>query len=98
MKNNYNNNMTIVIPKELNYTKQVVHNAIAHHTLTGAQTIPEPWCPPVNFPSLYTGRDVIWYGIPLWLIWVNCPCCVPSQLLMYPKPPLAGQCEKLKSP
>ena len=43
MKNNDNdnNNMTIVILKELNYTKQVVHNAIAHHSLTDAQLVPE---------------------------------------------------------
>ena len=43
MKNNDNdnNNMTIVILKELNYTKQVVHNAIAHHSPTDAQLVPE---------------------------------------------------------
>ena len=34
--------MTIVMLKELNYTKQVVHNAIAHHSLTDAQLVPEP--------------------------------------------------------
>ena len=39
MKNNdndNNNNITIVILKELDYTKQVMHNAIAHHSLTDA--------------------------------------------------------------
>ena len=42
MKNNENdnNNMTIVILKELDYTKQVMHNAIAHHSLTDAQLVP----------------------------------------------------------
>ena len=33
--------MTIIILKELEYTKQVMHNAIAHHSLTDAQLIPE---------------------------------------------------------
>ena len=46
MKNNDNDNMTMVILKELNYTKQVVHNAIAHHSLTDAQSLPEPRSPP----------------------------------------------------
>ena len=54
MKNNdnENNNMTIVILKELNYTKQVVHNAIAHHSLTDAQLVPEPRsAPPSQLPQ-----------------------------------------------
>ena len=49
-------------------------------------------------PCLYTGHDVPWYGIPLWLVWVSCPYCVPSQLLVHSQPLLAGQYEKLKSP
>ena len=54
MKNNDNekNNMTIVILKELNYTKQVVHNAMAHHSLTDAQLVPEPRsAPPSQLPQ-----------------------------------------------
>ena len=54
MKNNdnYNNNMTIAILKELNYTKQVVHNAIAHHSLTDAQLVPEQRStPPSQLPQ-----------------------------------------------
>ena len=91
MKNNDNdnNNMTIVILKELNSTKQVVHNAIAHHSLTDAQLVPEPRSPlPASSPSLYSGHDVIWYGIALWPVWVSCPGCVPSQLLV----PLQPSC------
>ena len=58
--NDNNNNMTMVILKKLNYTKQVVHNAIAHHSLTNAQLVPEPRSPlPASSPSLYTGHDVI---------------------------------------
>ena len=50
--NNDNNNTTIVILKELNYTKQVVHNAIAHHSLTDAQLLPEPRsAPPSRLPQ-----------------------------------------------
>ena len=54
MKNNdnENNNMTIVILKELNYTKQVVHNAMAHRSLTDAQLVPEPRsAPPSQLPQ-----------------------------------------------
>ena len=54
MKNNDNdnNNMTVVILKELNYTKQVVHNAIAHHSLTDAQLVPKPRsAPPSQLPQ-----------------------------------------------
>ena len=32
--------MTIIV-KGLEYTKQVMHNAIAHHSLTDAQLVPE---------------------------------------------------------
>ena len=31
----------IIIIKGLEYTKQVMHNAIAHHPLTDAQSVPE---------------------------------------------------------
>ena len=43
MKNNDNdnNNMTIIILKESDYTKQVMRNAIAHHSPTDAQLVPE---------------------------------------------------------
>ena len=75
-----------------------MHNTIAHHTLTSAQPIPGPQCPLANFLSLYTGHDVIRYGIPLWLVWVSCPGCVTSQLLVHSQPLLAGQYEKLRSP
>ena len=38
--------MTIII-KELEYTKQVMHNAIAHHLLpTDSQLVPEQQSPP----------------------------------------------------
>ena len=34
-------------------------------------------------PCLYTGHDVPWYGIALWLVQVGCPGCAPSQLLAH---------------
>ena len=47
--------MTIIIItiKELEYTKQVMHNAIAHHLmLTDAQLVPEQQSPPqANSPQ-----------------------------------------------
>ena len=33
--------MTVIIIKELEYTKQVMHNAVAHHLPTDAQLVPE---------------------------------------------------------
>ena len=58
--------------------RQVMHNAIAHHPLTDARAAicasqPAP-------PCLYTGHDVPWYGIALWLVWLSCPGHAPSQL------------------
>ncbi|KAK4817402.1 hypothetical protein QYF61_013272 [Mycteria americana] len=31
--------------------------------------------------ALCTEHDAIWYGTALWAVWINCPGCVPSQLL-----------------
>ena len=70
----------------IEYTKQAMHNAIAHHLLTDAQSVPEQW-PLASFPpSLYTEHDIIWYGISLWPVGVSCPGCVLSQLLVPPQP------------
>ena len=33
--------MTVILLKELEYTKQVMHNAIAHHSLSNAQLVPK---------------------------------------------------------
>ena len=77
--------------KELEYTKQVMHNTVAHRSQADAQLVPEqrsalpPWPIP---PSLYTGHDITWYRIPLWPVWVSCPGCVPSQLVV----PLQPSC------
>ena len=61
--------------------RQVMHNAIAHHPLTDVQAAIRPsWPTP---PSLYTEHDVLWYGIPLWLVQVSCPGYAPSQLLAH---------------
>ena len=69
-----------------------MHNAIAHHSSTDAQLAHEQWSvlspPQPAAPSLYTGHDSAWYGIPLWPVWVSCPGCVPSQLLV----PLQPSC------
>ena len=78
-----------IIIKGLEYTKQVMHNAIAHHLPTDAQLVPEQRSPPRPAPpSLYTRHDVTWYGIPLWPVWVSCPGCVLCQLLV----PLQPSC------
>ena len=84
----YNNNNSNV--KEYNKKKgggkkkeknPVMHNAIAHHLLTDARAAIRTCWPAA--PSLYTEHDVLWYGIFLWLVWVSCPGCVPSQLLAH---------------
>ena len=77
--------------KRLQYTKQVMHNATAHHLPRDAQLLPQQQSNPSHWPtppSLYTGHDITWYGIPLWPVWVSCPGCVPSHLLV----PLQPSC------
>ena len=37
--------------KGLEYTKQVMHNAIAHHLLTDAQLVPQQPSPLANSPQ-----------------------------------------------
>ena len=59
-----------------------MHNAIAHHSPTNAELVPEQQSPPGQLPPVYTGHDITWCGIPLWPVWVSCPGCVPSQLLV----------------
>ena len=72
-----------ITKRERNKTqeKQVMHNAIAHHPLTDARAAIRPSRP--TTPSLYTERDVLWYGISLWLVRVSCPGSAPSQLLAH---------------
>ena len=79
-------------------TKQVMHNTVAQHLLTDTKTVLELHHPLANFPSLYTGHDIIRYEYPFGSFRFSCPCCVPSQLLLHSQSPLAGQHEKLKSP
>ena len=42
---------------------------------------------PRSSTALIAECDVIWYGKSLWPVWVSCPSCVPSQLLVHPQPP-----------
>ena len=54
--NNDNNKMTmiIIIIIELEYTKQVMHNAITHHSPTNAHLVPEQRsAPPSQLPPVY---------------------------------------------
>ena len=42
----------MIILKELDYTKQVMHNAIGHHSPTDAQLVPEQQsAPPSQLPQ-----------------------------------------------
>ena len=94
----YNNNSN---EKEYNKKRRgkkrkkttLMHNAIAHHPLTDARaTIRPSWPSP---PRLYTGHDVPWYGISLWLVRVSCPGHAPCQLLVHL---LLAKHGKLKNP
>ena len=84
----------IIITVIIIYTKQVMHNAIAHHPTDQCPASPQEAATspsPQQTPStLYVQYDVIWYGI-AWPVWVSCPCCIPSQLLMHPPSLLTGR-------
>ena len=55
--------MTIIILKELEYTKQVMHNTVAHHSLTDAQLVPKQRsAPPNQFPPVYI-LGIMSYGM-----------------------------------
>ena len=58
--------MTTVIIKGLEYTKQVMHNAIAHYMLTDAQLVPERQFPHPHSPQFiyWAWHHVLW-NIPL---------------------------------
>ena len=43
----------IIIIKELEYTKQVMHNAIAHRSLTDAQSVPKQRPLPTQLPPVH---------------------------------------------
>ena len=73
---------TITNKREITPKKrQVMHNAIAHHLLTDARAAIHASQP--TPPCLYTGHDVLWYGISLWRVRVSCPGSAPSQLLAH---------------
>jgi len=63
------------------YTKQVMHNAIAHHPLTDVQSNPEQQSQPLSqLPPVYTLSRT---SYPLWPVWVSCPDYAPCQLLVH---------------
>lgn len=62
--------------------KQVMHCSVAYQFLTNASP---PFLNPdhlpfqVTPPSLFTGHDVVWCGIPLWSVQDTHPSYAPSQ-------------------
>jgi len=79
----------------IEFTNQVIHNAIAHHPLTDAhQPVPRQQspAPPPAAPSLYAEHDVVWYGISLRPAGLSCPGCIPAQLLVHPLSPCWRGC------
>ena len=54
-----------------------------------------PSAPPAQLPlHLYTGHDIPWYGIALWLVHVTCPGSAPSHLLAHLLAGTAWETEK----
>lgn len=84
--------------KQNTHTHKVIHDIIALHQLTNAQTDPEKGQPPSQPtpPSFIVQHDAVQYRISLWQVWFTCPGSVPFQLAVYPQPPRWLQ-EKLKS-
>lgn len=71
------------------YSKQVVHSAIAHYLLTSPQPVLEhqaniPWPTP---PGFIVQHNDIEYGIFLGSVRASCPSCVPFQLLVHTQLP-----------
>lgn len=69
-------------------TEQVMRSETAHYLLTNTQPIPVQLYPLPQPTTPYKLLSMMpCYGISLWPIWVTCPVCVPSQLLVRPQPP-----------
>lgn len=72
----------IILIIESEYTKQVMHDGIAHRSLTDAQPVPEQWTLASLPPSLLLSRcHMLWHILLVWgqLSWL-CPhtaSCVP---------------------
>lgn len=85
----------IRIIKEIEYTEQVMHSAVAHRSLTSSQPGAKQG-PLASFPlSLNAEHEAVWS---LWSAAVSCPGCVPFQLCCAPSAFLLMGHEKLKSP
>lgn len=74
--------ITIMTVKREN---QVMHNTITHCPPTNARSLfPNPSQLPfqVISSSLYSGLDILWPGISIWLVQVTSPRYAPSQFLL----------------
>ena len=91
--------MTIIIKKELEYTKKVMHNAIAHHLLTDAQLVPEQRSTPAGqLPPVYTlGMTSHGLEYPFGQLGSAALAVSPPNSLCPSSPLLAGH-QKLKNP
>lgn len=65
--------------KEVEYAKQVMNHVIAYCLLTNAQAVPKHWFP-AGFPHVCILRGMSYENMAP--VWVRCPVCVPSQLLV----------------
>ena len=66
------------------YTKEVMHNAIAHHTLSNGQPVPEQSSPTPTLDNSWPIRSMVPYGVPLtslgqqsWFCPLPTPCAPP---------------------
>lgn len=58
-----------------------MHNEIALHQLTDAQTVPEQQLPTSTSQLFFFQHDIIWHGTSLWPVWVICPGVSPPSFL-----------------
>lgn len=73
--------------KELDYSKQLMHNAIAQRSPTDAQPVPEQWPQATFLPILYIKHDYKVWNILLaslgWLFWLR---LLPASFALQPAP------------
>lgn len=64
----------IITTKEERGSYLEMPNTTAQQSLNGDQPVSQQKLVlPASFPSLYTCRNVLWYGISLWGVWDSCP-------------------------
>lgn len=76
-------------------TELIMHNdGLGRQKPMFGMSLPSSFSP----SALIAEHDAIWYGVPLWPVWVSSPGCVLFHSSCSPSSWLGGQREKLKCP